>query len=257
MNHIRIFAFCIMDTHYHLVLENTSGRLSPFLKQVNGQYAMHFRKTSGGSGYVFQNRFHSTLIQDESYLIQAIAYVLLNPLRARTVKQPRDYVWSSARIPFNEVEKGRIPWLDAEFVENLFGSSPEFDRVLSESIDFDPPIMKTRLGPIWGGDDLNADRIGKFERRELPDPVKRKRIDDRFFEPVNKVIQEFETRHAIKVERVSTDTHSGKRLRAELLVLLKDHSGMKYSEIAELELFSDLQASSLGRLYQNAKRRMR
>jgi len=52
--HIRLFAYCIMDNHYHLILENSSGRMSDFLKQLNGQYGQYYRKREGGKGYVFQ-----------------------------------------------------------------------------------------------------------------------------------------------------------------------------------------------------------
>ena len=41
---IRLFAFCVMDSHYHLILENSSGRMSDFLKLLNGQYGMYYRK---------------------------------------------------------------------------------------------------------------------------------------------------------------------------------------------------------------------
>ncbi|MCP4220117.1 MAG: hypothetical protein GY765_36130, partial [bacterium] len=40
---IKIFAYCVMDTHYHLVLENSSGRMSEFMKRLNGLYGMYFR----------------------------------------------------------------------------------------------------------------------------------------------------------------------------------------------------------------------
>lgn len=50
---IRLFAYCIMDNHYHLVLENSSGKMSDFAKLLNGQYGMYYRKMYGGKGYVF------------------------------------------------------------------------------------------------------------------------------------------------------------------------------------------------------------
>ena len=41
---IRLFSYCLMDNHYHLVLENSSGRMSDFLKLLNGQYGTYYRK---------------------------------------------------------------------------------------------------------------------------------------------------------------------------------------------------------------------
>ena len=71
---IRLFTYCIMDNHYHIVLDNTGNRMADFMKQLNGQYGTFYRKQVKGKGYVFQNRFKSTLTQDSTYLQMAIAY---------------------------------------------------------------------------------------------------------------------------------------------------------------------------------------
>ena len=76
---IRLFAYCVLDNHYHVVLENSSGRMSDFAKLLNGQYGMYYRKMVGGKGYVFQGRFKSTIIEDDSYLIRSIDYCLKTP----------------------------------------------------------------------------------------------------------------------------------------------------------------------------------
>ena len=99
---IRIFAYCIMDNHYHLVLENSSGRMSEFFKKFNGQYGRIYRKENKGKGYVFQDRFKSKIIQDDSYLLMVIGYVLNNPVRAGLATDFLDYQWSSSSLYFNK-----------------------------------------------------------------------------------------------------------------------------------------------------------
>ena len=98
---IRIFAYCSIDNHYHLVLENSSGRMSDFLKLLNGQYGMYYRKMYGGKGYVFQSRFKSTIIEDDGYLIKSIEYLLQNPVRAGIVSFAENYIWSSIHYYFS------------------------------------------------------------------------------------------------------------------------------------------------------------
>jgi len=71
-----------MDNHYHLVLDNSSGKMSEYFKRLNGQYGMYYRKITGGKGYVFQGRFNSTLIEKDAYLLHSIAYLLRNPVRS-------------------------------------------------------------------------------------------------------------------------------------------------------------------------------
>ena len=98
---IRLFAYCVMDNHYHLVLENSSGRMTDFLKLLNGQYGMYYRKMYGGKGYVFQSRFKSTIIENDGYLIQSIEYLLQNPVRAGIVPHAGNYIWSSVGYYFS------------------------------------------------------------------------------------------------------------------------------------------------------------
>lgn len=55
--------------------------MSDFFRRVNGEFSNFFRKRNGSRGYVFQDRYKSILIQDDSYLLVEIAYVLNNPVR--------------------------------------------------------------------------------------------------------------------------------------------------------------------------------
>ena len=52
---IRLLGYCVMDNHYHLILQNSSAKLSEFMKQLNGHYGMIYRKKEGEKGYVFQD----------------------------------------------------------------------------------------------------------------------------------------------------------------------------------------------------------
>ncbi len=254
---IRIFAYCVMGNHFHLILENTSGRFSDFLKQVSSQYAMCYRKKTGGKGYVFQGRFNSTLIENDSYLISSIIYTLLNPVRAGLVKEYNEYTWSSANAYFIEGKGKQKPGIiDVDFVEGLFGSKEELTNQINLNIRKELPEFDSKFGMILGSRNFLAEAEKKFDRRKKPDAVKRKRVDDRYFEPVEKVIYEFEKKNGVEIETIRTDTHHGKRLRGELLVLLKDMAGLKYREIIEFPCFDNLQYSSLGDLYKSTKKRM-
>ena len=124
---IPLFAYCIMDNHYHLVLENNNKRMSDFLGQLNGLYGMYFRKIEGGKGYVFQSRFISTLIENDSYLIQSLLYLLLNPVRAGIVHHAEDYSWSSINEYFSSRPPGIVA---AAFVNELFGSREQMTIAL-------------------------------------------------------------------------------------------------------------------------------
>ena len=234
--HIRLLAYCVMDNHYHLIIQNLSGRMSDFLKLVNGSYGMFYRKTHGGKGYVFQNRYHSTLIQEDSYLLTAIAYVLQNPVRAGLVKNFNDYTWSSAGEYYSAGESHIV---DRGYVEGLFESREMFISFVDDSVEDELPIQKTKEGNVLGDHNFFNKAMEKIDRRENPESSQDMsvgRSDENYFEPALKIYREFEKKIGMKVEDIDLATHSGKKMRAELLVLLKDYhsqlpSGMRYSFI--------------------------
>lgn len=99
---IDIWAYCLMPNHVHLVLvpRDTQG-LSRALSQVHQRYTRMINKREDWSGYLWQGRFLS-YVMDESYALSAVRYVELNPVVAGLVKQAEDYKWSSAYAHIHE-----------------------------------------------------------------------------------------------------------------------------------------------------------
>ena len=147
--------------------------------------------------------------------------------------------------------------VDAEFVNQLFGSK---DCLLGELASLDKkelPVQMTKHGEILGSATFLKLALKKHDRRQTPQDqsmgVKRK--DERYFDPGDKVLQEFKNIHGVNYDEIDTGTWSGKRLRGELLVLLKDKAGLKYKEISGISVFSNLSFSSLRELYRRTRRK--
>lgn len=90
-------ALCLMTTHYHLVLECTREQLSSGLCWLNGVYAMRFNRRHCRFGHVFGGRFSARAIDNEEYLREACAYILLNPVKAGLCEAAEDWPWSYSR----------------------------------------------------------------------------------------------------------------------------------------------------------------
>jgi len=90
-------AYCLMDNHYHLLLETPLGNLSKGAAYLNGNYAQYFNRIHRRVGHVFQGRFKSINVEKQSYLLELSRYVVLNPVRARMVHTPQEWPWSSYR----------------------------------------------------------------------------------------------------------------------------------------------------------------
>lgn len=90
-------AYCLMGNHYHLLIETPDGNLSAGMRQLNGVYTQTFNRRHRRVGHVLQGRFKAILVDKDSYLLELCRYIVLNPLRAKMVKHPRHYAWSSYR----------------------------------------------------------------------------------------------------------------------------------------------------------------
>nr|WP_306671054.1 transposase [Endozoicomonas sp. SESOKO1] len=99
-----IHSWCLMTNHYHLVVETPDGNLSAGMRQLNGVYTTRFNRRHGRVGHLFQGRYKAILVDKSSYLLELSRYVVLNPVRARMVDHPGDWLWSSYRYTLGEFD---------------------------------------------------------------------------------------------------------------------------------------------------------
>ncbi len=250
---IRLLVYCVLDNHHHLILQNSSGKLSDFMKQLNGEHGRLYRIEEGGKGYVFQGRYKSILIQEGTYLRMSTIYVLLNSVRAGLVKDPYRYQWSSIGEYFTGEDSNIV---DNKFVEEILQSQEEMERLLREWSIGELPIKRTRYGDILGSEEFLDYAVKRFDRRKKGEETRRMRKKDYIFKPADEVIKKFEKEKGVTLEGINTSILEGKKLRSELLVLLKDKAGLRYNEIIGYPLFRSLKYSSLGWLYKKARRKM-
>lgn len=94
---IKILAYCIMDNHSHILINiDKIEDMSKFMHKVNFSFAQFYNYMENKRvGYVFRNRFSSEQILNERYLLNCIIYIHNNPVKAKKVKSPKDYKYSS------------------------------------------------------------------------------------------------------------------------------------------------------------------
>lgn len=247
---ITVLGYCLLDSHFHLALENTSGRMGDCLRQVSGRYGIYYRQSRRNQGYVFQGRFKSTLIENDGYLRNVLLYILNNPVYAGLVSFAAAYRWSSIWEILNPSAHRRVS--DVGRVCELFGGKEELLQVLAGPCPLDTAERRTEFGGLLGSDEFFTAARERAERRGRQLEGQR-RSDDRYFEPVDKIYQELVQQKGYTLETIQSDSREGTRRREELLVALREHSGLTYREIAALPGFTQLSITSLGKLYQRAK----
>lgn len=113
-------AYCLMDNHYHILIETPDSNLSMGMRQLNGVYTQEYNRRHSKPGHLFQGRYKSVLVQKENYLLELCRYIVLNPVRAKMVNRPEDWKWSSymATAGLRDVPKH----LTVDWILNQFGS---------------------------------------------------------------------------------------------------------------------------------------
>ncbi|MDA8427684.1 MAG: transposase [Geobacteraceae bacterium] len=116
----RVHAFCLMTNHIHLALQAGNIPLSRGMQNLSFRYTRWINWREKRTGHLFQGRYKAVLVDGDSYLLELVRYIHLNPVRAGMVNAPEDYPWSSHRAYLG---KELFPWLTTEWMLEQFGKS--------------------------------------------------------------------------------------------------------------------------------------
>lgn len=174
-NGVRVLAWCLMRNHVHLVLEEAGaetgeagagaalagGALAAAMKALETRYAQRYNKRHDHVGHVFQQRFHSSPIESEGYLLEAVRYVHNNPAKAG-VCPAAEYPWSS----YHEYV-GRAEHAETGLVLGLLGSPEQFERFTDdEQAGAWRPASRVRI-PDGAAGEVAAEVLGPVRAADL------------------------------------------------------------------------------------------
>lgn len=142
-------SFCLMGTHFHLILNTPEATLSRGMQHLCGAYAQWFNWKYGRRGHLFGRRFGSVQILSESHLLNAHRYVALNPVRAGLCERPESWRWGSYRALVGLEDPPHF--LDVGGVMNLFstevaGARSVFRRLVEAEDGDEASFPLVRIG---------------------------------------------------------------------------------------------------------------
>ena len=162
-----VHAYCLMDNHYHLIVETPEANISRALQWLNVSYAVYFNKKRNRIGHLFQGRFKALIVHADEYLQILSRYIHLNPMRAKLVKQPENYRWSSYNAYIGNVETPE--WLETSYVLNTFQKTKIQAMHLYKKFceDVDPESLKNPSKGAVQGFILGNDHFVKSIQEKL------------------------------------------------------------------------------------------
>ncbi len=183
-------AWCLMDNHYHLMIETPQPNLSRGMRQLNGVYTQRFNRAHGRVGHVFQGRFKSILVDKDAYLLELSRYIVLNPVRAGMVGDASEWPWSSYQATAGEEPAPAFlttGWILSQFGGSTARARAAYRRFVRDGVARCP--WDALNGPDILGDDHFRrhleEKVGDNAAAEVP---KRKRVLRRL--PLHEIARE-------------------------------------------------------------------
>ncbi|RLA19747.1 MAG: addiction module toxin RelE [Gammaproteobacteria bacterium] len=220
----RCHAWCLMDNHYHIVIETIEGNLSQGMRQLNGVYTQQSNRKHGLFGHLFQGRYKAILVEKDSYLLELSRYVVLNPIRAGIVKNMGDWQWSS--YPAMIGDRLAPEWLETDWLLSQFGKSRKVARnhyinFVREGIGL-PPVWKALKSQIYLGDKDFVENMqtiydqekNGYDLKEIP-RLQRK--------PIGKPLSWYDQTYEIRDQAMAQAYFSGDYTMKEISVWFKVH----------------------------------
>lgn len=156
----RLYAFVLMGNHVHLVLEVGKSPLAKIMQTLQYRYTRYFNKTYQTRGHLFQGRYKAILCDKDAYLLELVRYVHLNPVRAKLVKRPEQYPWSSHG---GYLRRATLAYVDIEGVLGQFGRGQaqavrRYTAYMHETLDqgYRPDLYTVIDQQLLGGEDFVA-----------------------------------------------------------------------------------------------------
>ena len=172
--HFILHAYCLMNNHYHLLIETPYANLSRGMRQLNGLYTQRFNQRHKRVGHLLQGRYQAILVDKDNYLLELCRYIVLNSVRAKIVKNPKDWRWSSYQATTGH--QG-IPCLTTDWILSQFGkeqkvASSLYQAFVLSGIKAESPLKAVK-GQLFLGQENFIDKLkhliqGKEKLKEIP-----------------------------------------------------------------------------------------
>ncbi len=112
-----IICYCLMRNHVHLLIKIDRSSLAFIMNRTHSMYAKYFNSKYDYEGHLFQERYFSEIIKDDVHMLEVSRYIHLNPVRAKIVKSPQEYRYSSYN---GYIGKAEDSFIKTEYILKYF-----------------------------------------------------------------------------------------------------------------------------------------
>ncbi|MBT5856262.1 transposase [bacterium] len=147
---IECHAYCFMKNHYHLMISTPNGNITQAMHFVGSHLGRAINQDLNSEGPLFKGRFQSILVDSDTYFLRLSRYIHLNPVKAKLVNHPKEYVWSSFKYYDGTTQAPRC--LSKKRTLSYFKNRNEYSSFVEMGIDeeLDAFYSKKNISKILG-----------------------------------------------------------------------------------------------------------
>jgi REP-associated tyrosine transposase len=226
---IAIFAYVLLENHYHILLKTRSPNLSKAMQWMGTTYTRIYNNRHNRAGHLFQGRYKSFVVENDAYLLQLSYYIHCNPFRAGLVNRLSDYRWSS--YPIYAYAKKGPEWLSTDLIWSFYkGEAPHISyrrKVQSYAKEQPSALEDLHYGLFYGAqsfaDQLKERFLKAPPSKETPQQLKLAKdtsaeaLIGNIFNVINCDITQF--KQALRISK-------GDCYKRDLVLYLLWHSGL-------------------------------
>lgn len=222
------YAYCLMNNHYHLLVQTPDANLSKGMRQLNGVYTQAYNRRHQKTGHLFQGRYKSILVDEDHYLLELGRYIVLNPVKAGRVKKVDQWEWSSYLATAGQAS---IPeWLSSDYLLSQFSvqrktAIRKYQAFVQEGLK-NGPIWSELNNQIYLGDEVFVEKVQKnmgVQGKNLQRPKIKKRS-------IAKSLAEYKKKAQTRDEAIVQAYASGAYSYQEL----GDYFGLHFTRIGKI-----------------------
>lgn len=224
-------AYCLMDNHYHLLLETPDPNLSTGMRQLNGMYTQVFNRQHDRVGHVFQGRYKAILVEKDAHLLELCRYIVLNPVAAGIAVQPEAWPWSSYRGTLSAEKAADFlttAWVLGQFSRNRAQARVQYQRFVAEGLQSEP-LWNTLHGQSFLGSTAFAGKLNDLlkEKQQAPEIPRRQRYPARL--PLDELFTAYDNK--TERDRRVAEAHVA---HGYLLREIAEHLGIHYTTVSKI-----------------------
>ncbi len=236
---VRLYAFSLLNTHFHFLLETEKANLSRMMHDFLTKYAVYFKKKYAAEGHIFQGRYQAILCDRDSYLLALSRYIHLNPYHAGLCDDPLQYPWSSLPVYLGMPCKYSLK-VETALILQLMGGEAHYLKYIRDEIQgaSKPWCPAPRYSFLGSGEFvkgvLEKLKERRWEARHL-DSLQKKFVLETGETPFRNLARQVCEFYHIPEESLFSKSRKRKVVKARgvLALLSKERLGLKLSGLSE------------------------